>query len=81
MALGSRPARRGSVEPRGGSPSGWVIEPTTPAPGIESLRAIPWVFSWSQRGSGCRLVRPRLRSQAHRRTTAPGHGETGHALS
>jgi phosphoenolpyruvate carboxylase len=35
MALGSRPARRGA--PNGSAPSG-----------IDSLRAIPWVFSWSQ---------------------------------
>jgi phosphoenolpyruvate carboxylase len=35
MALGSRPARRGAAE--GSRPSG-----------IDSLRAIPWVFSWSQ---------------------------------
>jgi phosphoenolpyruvate carboxylase len=35
MALGSRPARRGAAE--GTRPSG-----------IDSLRAIPWVFSWSQ---------------------------------
>src|SRR5664279_3968584 len=37
MALGSRPARRGGVGE------------TAPAnSGIDSLRAIPWVFSWSQ---------------------------------
>jgi phosphoenolpyruvate carboxylase len=35
MALGSRPARRGAAD---GSRSS----------GIDSLRAIPWVFSWSQ---------------------------------
>ena len=35
MALGSRPARRGAAE-------------ATRPSGIDSLRAIPWVFSWSQ---------------------------------
>ncbi len=34
MSIGSRPARRGAAAPV--------------APGIESLRAIPWVFSWQQ---------------------------------
>ena len=43
MALGSRPARRGLA---GESAAGSA---TAPKPsGIESLRAIPWVFSWSQ---------------------------------
>jgi phosphoenolpyruvate carboxylase len=37
MALGSRPARRGAVG-----------ETTPVNSGIDSLRAIPWVFSWSQ---------------------------------
>ena len=35
LAIGSRPAARG----RG---------PTAAQPSLESLRAIPWVFSWSQ---------------------------------
>ncbi len=42
MALGSRPARRG--EPAAGAAGG----PTPRPSGIESLRAIPWVFAWSQ---------------------------------
>ena len=37
MALGSRPARRGAAG-----------ETTPVNAGIDSLRAIPWVFSWSQ---------------------------------
>lgn len=46
MALGSRPARRGSLAEasRGTGPS----EPPAQAPDVESLRAIPWVFAWSQ---------------------------------
>ncbi len=39
MALGSRPARRGAAGEVAGTP---------PLAGIESLRAIPWVFAWSQ---------------------------------
>ncbi|MGZ6272835.1 MAG: phosphoenolpyruvate carboxylase, partial [Candidatus Limnocylindrales bacterium] len=42
MALGSRPARRG--EAGAGATGRAVPQPS----GIESLRAIPWVFAWSQ---------------------------------
>jgi phosphoenolpyruvate carboxylase len=42
MALGSRPARRGEQG------TGAAGRTTPQPPGIESLRAIPWVFAWSQ---------------------------------
>jgi phosphoenolpyruvate carboxylase len=45
LSLGSRPAVRGK-----GTADGPVRPPAAPtsAAGLESLRAIPWVFAWSQ---------------------------------
>ena len=44
LRLGSRPAARG----RRGDGRGGGVDGAEPAPRIEELRAIPWVFAWSQ---------------------------------
>ena len=49
-AMEQQPAQRDVVEvvPRRLGERAFAPEPPPPPPEVESLRAIPWVFAWSQ---------------------------------